>query len=133
MYQNVSDKSIENQELRFFAVKSGSENEFRVVKLGEKDNIEASLTTFERLMTAYAIAKTKWIFKLAPQLTGKAQQAYAALPTDQALDWLKDVATVEQIKDTVVLEQFLNCLSPTYSYMDQGEEAQVRPGSRSVG
>ena len=31
-------------------------------------------------MTAYAIAKTKWILKLAPQLTGKAQQAYAALP-----------------------------------------------------
>ncbi|KAL5515656.1 hypothetical protein EMCRGX_G000854 [Ephydatia muelleri] len=32
---------------------------------------------------------------------------------DQANKWLKDVATVEQIKDTVVLEQFLNCLSPT--------------------
>ena len=140
--------------------KSGSESEFRVVKLSEKDDIEAYLTTFERLMTAYAVAKSKWIFKLAPQLTGKAQQAYAALPTDQALDydvvkaailrryditeetyrqrfrastkgveethrelatrlgdlankWLKDVATVEQVKDTVVLEQFLNCLSPT--------------------
>ena len=140
--------------------KSGSENEFRVVKLNEKDDIEAYLTTFERLMTAYAVAKTKWIFKLAPQLTGKAQQAYAALPTDQALDydvvkaailrryditeetyrqrfrastkgveethrelatrlgdlankWLKDVTTVDQIKDAVVLEQFLNCLSPT--------------------
>ena len=67
--------------------KSGSENEFRVVRLNEKDDIEACLTTFERLMTAYAVAKTKWIFKLAPQLTGKAQQAYALLPTDQALDY----------------------------------------------
>ena len=58
-----------------------------MVRLNEKDDIEACLTTFERLMTAYAVAKTKWIFKLAPQLTGKAQQAYALLPTDQALDY----------------------------------------------
>ena len=30
---------------------------------------------------------------------------------DLANKWLKDVSTVEQIKDAVVLEQFLNCLS----------------------
>ena len=31
--------------------------------------------------------------------------------SDLANKWLKDITTVEQIKDTVVLEQFLNCLS----------------------
>ena len=138
--------------------KPGGESEFRVAKLNEKDDIEAYLTTFKRLMAAYGVTRAKWIFKLAPQLTGKAQLAYAALPTNQALDydsvksailrryditeetyrqrfravskgteethrqlairmgdlvnkWLKDISTVEQIKDAVVLEQFLNCLS----------------------
>ena len=35
-------------------------------------------------MKAYEINKAKWTFRLAPQLTGKAQQAYAALSTDEA-------------------------------------------------
>ena len=67
--------------------KPGGETELRVVKLSEKDDIKVYLTTFEHLMTTYGVTKAKWIFKLAPQLTGKAQQAYAALPTDQALNY----------------------------------------------
>ena len=67
--------------------KPGGESELRVVKLSEKDDIEAYLTTFERLMTTYGVTKAKWIFKLAPQLTGKTQQAYAALPMDQGLNY----------------------------------------------
>ncbi|KAL5517748.1 hypothetical protein EMCRGX_G003357 [Ephydatia muelleri] len=62
-----------------------SDNDLRVVKLTDRDDIEAYLTTFERLMTAYNIPLNKWIFKLAPQLTGKAQQAYAALTEEDAL------------------------------------------------
>ncbi|KAL5479435.1 hypothetical protein EMCRGX_G022956 [Ephydatia muelleri] len=61
------------------------DNDLRVVKLTDRDDIEAYLTTFERLMTAYNIPRNQWIFKLAPQLTGKAQQAYAALTTEDAL------------------------------------------------
>ena len=61
------------------------DNDLQVVKLTDRDDIEAYLTTFERLMTAYNIPRNKWIFKLAPQLTGKAQQAYAALTTEDAL------------------------------------------------
>ena len=60
------------------------ENELRVVKLTDRDGY---LTTFERLMAAYSVPRAKWIFKLAPQLTGKAQQAYAALTTDDALSY----------------------------------------------
>ncbi|KAL5489211.1 hypothetical protein EMCRGX_G018278 [Ephydatia muelleri] len=63
------------------------ENELRGVKLTDRDDIEAYLTTFERLMAAYSIPRAKWIFKLAPQLTGKAQQAYAALTTEDALSY----------------------------------------------
>ena len=49
----------------------GSKNELRVVKLNEKEDIEAYLITFKHLMTAYGVAKVKWIFKLVPQLMGK--------------------------------------------------------------
>ena len=67
--------------------KPGGESELRVVQLSEKVDIEAYLTTFAHLITAYGVTKAKWIFKLAPQLMGKAQQAYAALPKDQALNY----------------------------------------------
>ena len=36
----------------------GSKNELRVVMINEKDVIEAYLTTFEHLMTAYGVAKS---------------------------------------------------------------------------
>ena len=35
-------------------------------------------------MEAHEVNTERWSFKLAPQLTGKAQQAYAALPPDDA-------------------------------------------------
>ena len=35
-------------------------------------------------MEAHEVDKAWWPFKLAPQLTGKAQQAYAALPPEEA-------------------------------------------------
>ena len=38
-------------------------------------------------MKAYEIKPKCWTFKLAPQLTGKAQQAYAALEADAASDY----------------------------------------------
>ena len=55
----------------------------------EDDDIEAYLTTFERLMQAYEVSKDRWSFKLAPQLVGKAQQAYAAMLPDDAKDYTK--------------------------------------------
>ena len=62
------------------------ESQAKVSKLTEADDIEAYLTTFERLMGAFSVAKERWVFKLAPQLTGKAQQAYAALDLDKTAD-----------------------------------------------
>jgi len=43
-------------------------------------------------MAAYEVPANRWAFKLAPQLSGKAQQAYAALDGGAAADYarLKD-------------------------------------------
>ena len=45
------------------------------------------MLTFERMMRAYEVPQPRWTFKLAPQLTGKAQQAYAALSIDESQDY----------------------------------------------
>ena len=65
------------------------DREIKVTKLTEADDIEAYLTTFERLMQAYEVPQEWWAFKLAPQLVGKAQEAYAALNPDDAKDYRK--------------------------------------------
>ena len=55
--------------------------------LSDKDDIEACLTTFERMMVAYRVPKDRWVFRVAPQLTGKAQQAYAAMAAENTGDY----------------------------------------------
>ena len=124
----------------------------------EEDDIVAYLTTFERVMTAYEVKRERWVFKLASNLIGKAQQAYAGLSTedasdynklkeailqryditeesyrqrfraikrksgesskelvarlnDLALKWLKSCKSPEEVRDKIVLEQFLNMQS----------------------
>ena len=47
------------------------------------DAIEAYLTTFKRQMKVYEIEKVRWAFKLAPQLSGRAQQVYTSLWTQR--------------------------------------------------
>lgn len=56
----------------------------KLSKLTESDDIEAYLTTFERMMVANEVERNRWAFLLAPQLTGRAQQAYAATRTEDA-------------------------------------------------
>ena len=46
-----------------------------LTKLTDAEDIEAFLTTFERLMTVYGLAEDRWAIKLAPQLTGRALEA----------------------------------------------------------
>ena len=71
------------------AMRAEKDRDVRVAKLTEEDDIEAYLTTFERLMTVYEIPEERWVFKLAPQLVGKAQQAYVALGEEEARDYTK--------------------------------------------
>ena len=73
----------------------------KLTKLTESDNIEAYLTTFERMMAAHEVDKDKWAFKLAPNLSGKAQLAYAAMNSDDARDY-------EQVKETILLRYNIN-------------------------
>ena len=66
---------------------SHGDKEAKVSKLSDKDDIEAYLTTFERMMVAYGVPKDRWVFRVAPQLTGKAQQAYAAMAAEDTGDY----------------------------------------------
>ena len=59
----------------------------RQVRLTEADDIEAYLTTFERMMEVEGAEEATWAFQLAPQLTGRAQQAYAAMRNADAQDY----------------------------------------------
>ena len=64
----------------------------KLTRLTDSDDIESYLTTFERVMAANEVNRERWSYQLAPYLTGKAQQAYAALPPDEA----KTYATVKE-------------------------------------
>ena len=61
----------------------------KLVKLTSEDDIEAYLTTFERLMKAHNVKKDRWTYKLTPHLTGEAQQAYVAVAQADAEDYEK--------------------------------------------
>ena len=76
---------MERTELR--TRKGPSEKYVQLVRLTEKDDIETYFTTFERVMEAYEIDKSRWAFKLAPYLSGKAQQAYASLSAEEAAQY----------------------------------------------
>eukprot|EP00731_Ephydatia_muelleri_P004053 Em0002g229a len=70
----------------------------KLVPLSDKDDIEAYLITFERVMTAQKVEESCWSQYLAPQLTGKAQLAFAALPGE-------DSGNYEAIK-TAILQRY---------------------------
>ena len=48
----------------------------------DQDDIEACLTTFERIMMAFELARERWTYMLVPQLTGKAQKTFVAMDVD---------------------------------------------------
>ena len=62
----------------------GCHDKLKLTKVTESEDIEAYLTTFERMMLVYEVDESRWAYKLAPQLTGKAQQAYTALKAEEA-------------------------------------------------
>lgn len=63
-----------------------SELGIKLVLLSEKDDIEAYLITFERIMVVHKVNKERLPHYLVPQLMGRAQLAFAALPTADADD-----------------------------------------------
>lgn len=48
-------------------------------------------------MEVYEVPKDLWAVRLAPQLTGKAQHAYAAMRADNAMDyWILEEAILKR-------------------------------------
>lgn len=62
-------------------------------KFTDSDDTEVYLTTFKLNMQVYDIEKERWAFKLAPQLLGRAQQAYTSMDATDSGDFneLKEV------------------------------------------
>ncbi|XP_064386057.1 uncharacterized protein LOC135334709 [Halichondria panicea] len=89
----------------------------KVAKLTDADDIEPYIVTFERLMTAYEVPANRWVFKLAPQLSGKAQQAYAALSGEAA-------ANYTQVKESILRRYDVN----EETYKRRFRTASVRTG-----
>ena len=61
----------------------------KLAKFTVGDDIEAFLTTFERVMCMSAIEEDRWSCILAPQLAGKAQQAYATMDVSRAGEYVE--------------------------------------------
>ena len=77
------------------AVKRVDNNQdVKVQRLTENDDIVAYLTTFER-MKAYEVKEERWVFKLFTNLVGKAQQVYAALNPE-------DVESYDKVKEAIL-------------------------------
>ena len=83
--------------------------EVKFSKLTETDDIQAYLMTFERTMQAFKVAKEQWVYQLVPQLTGKAQQAFAAMETSDSGDYdLVEAAILKRYNITE--ETYRQCL-----------------------
>ena len=72
-------------ERRPHQVEVGPES-LKLTKLADGDDIEAFLTTFGRALVAHGVHRDKHTTILAPQLTGKACVAYAAMTDPDAKD-----------------------------------------------
>ena len=57
-------------------------------------------------MTAYEVQKERWVFKLAPHLTGKVHQAYTAMAAENACEYEHLKAAILKRDSTVYLEIF---------------------------
>jgi hypothetical protein len=68
---------------------TGTAVEPKIARLSDADYIEAYLTTLERLMNVDSVDRATWAVRLASHLTGKAQQAFAAMRETEATDYDK--------------------------------------------
>ena len=71
----------------------------KLTKLTETDDIKAFLTTLERAVVAHGVERDKRVAILAPQLTGKARLAYAAMSDEDTQDYKRVKAAIVQRYD----------------------------------
>lgn len=67
--------------------KAPAELGIKLLALMDSDDIEADVMTFERIMAAHRIERGRWPHYLAPQLSGRAQLAFLALPVVDSADY----------------------------------------------
>ncbi len=79
----------------------GGRPQMKLVPLTPEDDVESFLVTFERIMTAYKIPEEQWTYYLAPQLTGIAQQAFAALSPEES-------GTYDGVKTAILVRYGVN-------------------------
>ena len=84
----------------------------KLTKLAETDDVEAFLTTFERVMTLGRVPEGTWTLHLAPQLSGKALLAYAATST-------ADAAVYAKVKEAILRRYEIS--EETYRQRFRGE------------
>lgn len=77
------------------------EREPKLQCLGEDDDVEHFLVTFERVAVACQWPTADWAVRLAPLLTGKARAAYVAMDSAEALDY-------EKLKEAVLAKFNIN-------------------------
>ena len=82
------------------ATRVGPES-LKLTKLSESEDVEAFLTAFERAVEAHGVDEDKWAVFLAPQLTGKALLAYAAMGNEDAKKY-------EQVKEAIFRRYDIN-------------------------
>ena len=64
------------------------------VKIAKINHIEVHLTTFECMMAVYKVRRSQWVHKISPQLTGKAQLAFAAIDVTVMVQYDKVKAAI---------------------------------------
>lgn len=79
----------------------GPEITVKLVPLNEKDDVKAYLVTFERIMAPHNIPEDRWPHYLTPQLTGKAQLAFAGISPS-------DTGNYETIKAAILIRYGIN-------------------------
>ena len=73
----------------------------KLTKLTNGEDIESFFTVFERIMAVQEIPEERWSLIIAPQLTGKAQQAYAVMNATKAADYRVLKETILQRYDII--------------------------------
>ena len=61
------ERSISRENER--ARRAHNQDQLKLTKLMESENIESYLMIFERMMQVHAVEEARWAFRLAPQLT----------------------------------------------------------------
>ena len=72
MWEDSRHEALEGR-VGGWAARNHWEGELNLTKLSKQGDIEAYLTTYERIMVIYEVPEERWVVRLVPLLTCKAQ------------------------------------------------------------